>query len=188
MATIMHHRLSRLAALAAMLCLVLPGVAAADNGALDCLEQVVNGDGPSITCEFPTRMTSAERKEVERLTRGLLKDASCVIAISVERRLVEQALTATDLVLEVPPQSTHCEVVTAKKTLPIELTFSPRVVFEAGEAVEASPRMDNVTGVPKALWWPVAYWLNSASMIKEPMLKIVNAYRRHRAGRQAAAQ
>jgi hypothetical protein len=97
-------------------------------------------------------------------------------------------MAASDLVFETPPQATRCEVVTSRKTLPVELTFAPRVVFKDGEAVEASPRMDNVTGVPAALWWPVAYWVNSADMIEEPMLKIINAYKRQHAQRQAKAQ
>ncbi len=48
--------------------------------------------------------------------------------------------------------------------------------------------LDNVTGVPKALWWPVAYWVNSSNMIEETTLKIVNAVKQRYGTQQASVQ
>jgi hypothetical protein len=55
-------------------------------------------------------------------------------------------------------------------------------------AVEATPNLDNVTGVPKALWWPVAYWVNSSSMIEVTTLRIVNAVKQRYGTQQASVQ
>lgn len=153
----------------------------------DCFEKLTNGVGGEIACEFPTRMSASERAEAEKVTRGLLKDAACVVAIKIARALVDEALAApAEHIFQAPPQQAKCTVTTSSAALPITLTFSPRVVFKDGVAIEASPRMGNVTGVPKALWWPVAYWLNSADMIEEPMLEIVNAFKGRQREKAAA--
>lgn len=155
----------------------------------DCFEQFLEGTGEEIACIFPTRMSADEKSEAEKYTRGLLKDASCEVRIKLPRKLVADALAATgDHVFEAPEQKSHCEVVTSKATFPVDMTFAPKVTFKEGVAVEATPNLDNVTGVPKALWWPVAYWVNSSNMIEETTLKIVNAVKRRYGTQQAKAE
>ena len=178
-------------------CLVLAGAllaspaAAAETGTPnpDCFDEFLNGSGADILCSFPTRMSADEKAEVEKLTRGYFKDASCDVAIKMPRKLVADALAATgDHVFEAPAQKSRCEVVTSKATFPVEMTFAPKVVFKDGVAIEATPNLDNVTGVPKALWWPVAYWVNSSNMIEDTTLKIVNAVKQRYGTQQASAQ
>lgn len=155
----------------------------------DCFDAFLNETGEEIVCVFPTRMSAEEKAEVEKVTRGYLKDASCDVSIRMPRRLVAQALAATgDHVFQAPAQKSRCEVVTSKATFPVEMTFAPKVVFKAGVAVEATPNLDNVTGVPKALWWPVAYWVNASNMIEGTTLKIVNAVKQRYGTQQASAQ
>ena len=155
----------------------------------DCFEAFLSETGEEIRCVFPTRMSADEKAEIEKVTRGLLKDASCEVEIKLPRKLVAEALAATgDHVFEAPAQNSRCEVVTAKATFPVAMTFAPKVTFKAGIAIEATPNLDNVTGVPKALWWPVAYWVNSSSMIEETTLKIVNAVKRRYGTQQATAE
>lgn len=183
------NRLMPRLALAAAL---VAGPAAAGETAApnpDCFDEFLNAKGTDIVCTFPTRMSADEKVEVEKVTRGYLKDASCDVAIKMPRRLLADALAATgDHVFEAPAQKSHCEVVTLKATFPVEMTFAPKVVFKDGIAIEATPNLDNVTGVPKALWWPVAYWVNSSNMIEETTLKIVNAVKRRYGTQQASVQ
>lgn len=155
----------------------------------DCFDAFLNETGEEIVCVFPTRMSGDEKAEVEKVTRGFVKDAHCDVAIRMPRKLVVDALAATgDHVFEAPALKSHCEVVTSKSTFPVDMTFAPKVVFKSGVATEATPNLNNVTGVPKALWWPVAYWVNSSDMIEETTLKIVNAVKRRYGTQQASAQ
>lgn len=155
----------------------------------DCFDEFLNAKGETIVCVFPTRMSADEKAEVEKLTRGYLKDARCDVAIKMPRKLVAEALAATgDHVFEAPEQKSHCEVVTSKATFPVDMTFAPKVVFKAGVATEATPNLANVMGVPKALWWPVAYWVNSSNMIEATTLKIVNAVKQRYGTQQASVQ
>ncbi len=155
----------------------------------DCFEEFLDGTAEEIACTFPTRMSADEKAEAEKYTRGLLKDASCVVEIKLPRKLIADALAATgDHVFEAPAQKSKCEVVTSKATFPVAMTFAPKVTFKEGIAVEATPNLDNVTGVPKALWWPVAYWVNSSNMIEDATLKIVNAVKRRHGTQQAKAE
>jgi hypothetical protein len=155
----------------------------------DCFQAFLEEAGEEIRCVFPTRMSADEKAEVEKVTRGLVKDASCEVRIALPRKLVADALAATgDHVFEAPAQKSHCEVETSKATFPVDMTFAPKVTFKEGVAVEATPNLDNVTGVPKALWWPVAYWVNSSSMIEETTLRIVNAVKQRYGTQQASVQ
>ena len=155
----------------------------------DCFEAFLSETGEEIRCVFPTRMSADEKAEIEKVTRGLLKDASCEVEIKLPRKLVAEALAATgDHVFEAPAQNSRCEVVTSKATFPVAMTFAPKVTFKEGIAIEATPNLDNVTGMPKALWWPVAYWVNSSSMIEDTTLKIVNAVKRRYGTQQATAE
>lgn len=183
--------LTVIGALAGALLLASPLSAAGEETppSPDCFQAFLEEAGEEIRCVFPTRMSADERAEVAKVTRGLLKDASCEVQIKLPRKLVADALAATgDHVFEAPAQTSHCEVVTAKATFPVDMTFAPKVTFEDGVAVEATPNLDNVTGVPKALWWPVAYWVNSSSMIEEATLKIVNAVKQRYGTQQASVQ
>ena len=142
----------------------------------DCFEELMNGHAPEIACAFPTKMSDTEKAEVARISHDLLTDASCTVTIKIDRALVDTALKTTgDYVFEAPPQKTHCDVKSSLGELPIDLTFAPRVEFKAGVAVKASPGMDNVSGVTRVLWWPIAYWVNSSATIEEPTLRVVNA-------------
>ena len=155
----------------------------------DCFEAFLNETGEDIVCVFPTRLSADERTEVRKVTRGLLQDASCEVAIKLPRKPVAEALAATgDHVFEAPKQKSRCEIKTKTATFPVEMTFAPKVTFKDGIAIEATPNLDNVTGVPKALWWPVAYWVNSSNMIEETTLKIVNAVKRRYGTQQAAVE
>ena len=157
---------------------------AEDAAGPDCFEELFNGHAPVISCAFPTRMSEDEKAEVARVSHGLLQDASCNVTIKIDRALVDQALKTTgDYVFEAPPQMTHCDVNSSLGDLPLDLTFAPRVEFKAGVAVKASPQLDNVTGVTRVLWWPIAYWVNSSSTIEEPTLRIVNAVKQRLANK-----
>ncbi len=142
----------------------------------DCFEQLRFGSDPVITCSFPTRLTDLEREGLKRVTQGALQDASCLVAISIERRRVTEAMAATDHVFEAPPQPVSCEVRTEAQVLPITATFAPRITIRGGLAVSATPGMANVTGVPRLLSWPVVQYVNRSGTIREGMLKVINAY------------
>ena len=144
----------------------------------NCFYVLSKGSGDTIQCMYPAWLTDEERADLKRITRGFLEDARCRIDVRIERRQVEDALAAaTDHVFEAPPQPVVCEITTPKSTFAIEGTFSPKVVFKGGEAVEATPGLANVTGINPYVAWPVVHFINTADRIKGPMLRMINAYR-----------
>lgn len=152
----------------------------------DCFSEFLRGKSSTLRCEFPTRLTDEERGDLERLTRGMLLDARCMVAINVERRVIEDAIAADDMVVELPPQPVSCEVSTKETVYPIAATFQPRVVFRGGIAVEGSPGLANLTGVSKYLAWPVVQYVNRSAGVGGRMTEIVNLWREHLRGRGRA--
>jgi len=174
---------TRVAIAAAVLCLS-PVVASSEDVPSDlkrdCFWQLAEGTSDRIECTFPAIMTPQERNEVRRLTRNLLQDAHCSVEVSVERALIDEAMTKLSHVFEAPAQPVTCEVHTKKSVFPISSTFAPRVVFKDGAAVEATPGMGKVVGVSPVLGWPVRVWVNRSDLIEDGMLQVINAYLRRR--------
>lgn len=141
-----------------------------------CLAELMKGQGANIACEYPVWMTDAERAELRSWTRDMVLDARCVVSVRIARALVDGALGRADAVFLAPPQPVTCTVTTAKSPLTISGTFAPRVVFKGGLAVEASPGLGNVQGVPAAVAWPVIGFVNSSSLIGKGLVEAVNAY------------
>lgn len=162
------------------LALLLPGVAEAgeEAGNLDaCLGAVADAKGAEISCTYKTLLTPQERADMQRVTRGLLVDASCVVKVMVARALVEPALKEDDHVFEAPPQPVTCEITTKDGGFPISATFAPKVTFKGGAAADGTPGLGNVTGVNKYVAWPVVQYVNRSAGIRESMLEVVNRYR-----------
>lgn len=141
-----------------------------------CLAEVMRGKGADIACDYPVWMTDAERAELRGWTGDLVLDAKCLVSVRIARALVETALKEPDTVFLAPPQPVTCTVTTAKAPLVISGTFAPRVVFKGGRAVEASPGLGNVQGVPAAVAWPVVGFVNSSSLIGKGLIDAVNAF------------
>jgi hypothetical protein len=157
-----------------------PTRGAANN---DCFEDLMRGRSDEIVCQFPVRPSATERAELEKTTRGYVKNAQCQVAIRITRAEVSAAINNPDYVFLAPPQPVACEVTTAGKAgdsvLPITATFAPKVTIKDGKAIDATPGLGNVTGVPRALSWPVEAWVNSGIGIKGNMLMVINAWLDH---------
>ncbi|MFM9940031.1 MAG: hypothetical protein ACKVP7_11105 [Hyphomicrobiaceae bacterium] len=172
------------------LLLAITGVLSAPNAAgsalrsKDCFWQLEHGRGAEIDCVFPTRLTEQEQGDLRRLTRDMLQDATCVVAIRIARALIADAIAADALVFETPPQPVTCEIVTRDGRVPITGTFAPRIVIKDGVAVDATPGLANVAGVPSYVAWPVVQYVNRSGAIRDNVLSIVNAYRSHLAVRR----
>jgi len=158
-----------------------PAGQTADQKEADCWYQFMEATGPRVTCALPAFMEDADRAEIRKLTREVLTDAHCEVAIDIERALVDGAVKTEDTVFMVPPQPVACEIVTSRGTLPITFTFAPRIEIKGGTAIKATPGMDHVTGVNSWLAWPVVAYINASGTVQEVMLRVVNAYlkRRH---------
>lgn len=141
----------------------------------DCFQQLFHGTAAEIVCRFPTRLTEKEKSELKRATRDMLRDAVCTVDIRIERRLVDAAIGTADHVFEAPPQPVTCEISAPDRVFPIKATFAPRVVFRGGVAVEGSPGLANVSGVPNPIAWPAVLYVNKSSTIRTSMLQIINA-------------
>lgn len=151
-----------------------------------CLEAVSSRKGEEISCKYKTLLTAQERTDMQRLTRGLLKDASCLVNVKIARALVEPALTKDDHAFEATPQPVTCDITTSGGGFPISATFAPKVLFKGGVASEGTPGLGNVTGVNKYIAWPVVQYVNRAPGIRKSMLEIINRYRAAlRAGRKS---
>jgi len=147
----------------------------------DCWFQFMEATSEKIACAFPAVMEDKDRAEIRKLTREVLKDAHCQVAIEIERALVDEAVKTPDYVFAVPPQPVACEIVTSRGTLPVAFTFAPRIEIKSGLATKATPGMDHVTGVNSWLAWPVVAYVNASGSIQDVMLRVVNVYlkRRH---------
>jgi hypothetical protein len=175
--------------LALCLAAALPGSAlaaspvSANADAAACFRDLERGRSAEIVCTFPIRPNAAETAEMQKQTRGLLKAATCTVAIRIERAAVRAAIDTPDHVFQAGPQPVACEITTAGRTadmvVPIKGTFAPRVVIKDGRATDATPGLADVEGVPRALSYPVEYWVNSGTYVKTHMLQVINTWLDH---------
>jgi hypothetical protein len=163
----------------------------------DCFADLMHGKSADIVCQFPVRMSEEERAELERTTRGYFKGATCMVSIRIDRALIAVTVDAVDHIFQAPPQPVSCDVTgqlsekEPPQTYPITGTFAPRVVLKDGRAVEATPGLGNITGVPRVISWPVETWVNRGGTVREGMLKVINAWLDHmrqRTPQRAAAR
>ena len=150
--------------------------------ARDCLMELSRGRSPDFACTWPAALRDKEREDLKRLTQNNLQDARCAVAVKIERRIVMEALDASDFVFQSPPQPVDCEIeMKGGQVVPITATFSPRVVFKDGQAVDGTPGLSNIKGVNGYLAWPVEHYVNRAPGVKKEMLRMINLYRERRA-------
>lgn len=159
------------------------GAQAAPGDFASCIRDLVRGRGAEIVCDLPLRPNEAETAEMQKQSRGLLKGAACKVSIRIARSAVEAAIRNPDHEFVAPPQPVACDVTTVGRSgdmqLPIAATFAPKVTIKDGKAVDATPGLDNIQGVPGPVSWPVQYWVNSGTYVKGQMLQIVNAWLDH---------
>jgi hypothetical protein len=150
--------------------------------ARDCLNELSRGRSPDFACTWPASLRDKERDDLKRITRDMLQDARCSVAVKIERRVVMEALAAADYVFEAPPQPVDCEIeMKDGKVVPVTATFAPRVVFKDGQAVDGTPGLSHIKGVNSYLAWPVEQYVNRAPGVKKEMLRMINLYRERRA-------
>jgi hypothetical protein len=164
--------------------------------ALDCFADLMRGSSEEIVCEFPLRPNASERADLEKQSRGYVKDATCTVSIRIARSAILAAVHTPDYEFIAPPQPVACQVTaqwrekSPPSVMPISATFAPKVMIRAGKAIDATPGLGDVQGVPRALSWPVETWVNSGIGIKGNMLQVINAWLDHmrttRAGQKQA--
>ena len=152
----------------------------------DCFSQVRRATGARLTCEHKAWMTEQERADIAKLTRGYLLDAKCTVAVDIERRVIDEALAASDRVFTAPPQPVTCDLTTSSGSMKVGGTFAPHIIFKDGFAADASPGLANITGINSYLAMPVVAYVNHAPGIKSEMAAMINAYRAQIMGRQAS--
>ncbi len=142
-----------------------------------CLKQLIQSSEPEIDCEHLAWFTDGEREDLKKLTRGYLLDASCAVKVKIARKNLDQALATADTVFTSPAQPMTCELETSRGKVTINGTFSPRVVFKGGVAVEATPGLGDISGINSYLAWPVVHYINYSERITKPMMLMINAYK-----------
>jgi hypothetical protein len=147
----------------------------------DCFAEVETGTGPDIACLFRLQPSEAERAELEKGSRGYIKDFSCRLTVRIARSEIDKALVAADYAFKSPEQPVVCTITTYKSTFDITGTFAPEVVFKNGVAVSATPGLGNIKGITRVISWPVVQFVNRWPSVREGMLTIVNAYKAHKA-------
>jgi hypothetical protein len=159
----------------------MPGASeAAKTGSVpqdrNCFYQLARGTNPELICDYPAFLTEDERTSLKSLTRDLVQDASCLVAVRIDRQLVDLALAADDHEFVAPPQRVTCNIQTKDSVMPVSATFSPRVVIRGGKAVDATPGLGNVQGVAGALSWPLVEFVNRSPLFRDGMVRNINAY------------
>ena len=156
----------------------------------DCFDELENGKDPMLACRVPLRLSHGEQAELEKGTRGYVKNVSCLLTIEIRRDALQAPIEASEHIFESPEQPVSCTVTTYKTTFDVTATFAPRIVFKANTAVEAWPGLGNVKGVSRVLSWPVVQFVNRWPSIRKGMLQVVNAYllrERERIGKKESA-
>ena len=143
-----------------------------------CLTALADTSTADVACTYEAVLTVDERRDMQRITRGLLVDAGCVVAVRVARDKLASALARdANTTFEAPTQPVTCEIKTSRGDLHLKGTFAPKVVFKDGTAVSATPGLASVEGVNSALAWPVVQYVNRSPGIGRQMIEIINAYR-----------
>jgi hypothetical protein len=165
-----------------------PAPSAAPSLALsdDCFAEVETGTGPDIACLFPMRPSPAERADLEKGSRGYVKDFSCRLTVRIARAEIDKALAATDYVFKSPEQPVVCTITTHKSTFDVTGTFAPEVTFKNGAAISATPGLGNVQGITRVISWPVVQFVNRWPSVRDGMVQIINAYKAHKLGKAGA--
>jgi hypothetical protein len=150
---------------------------------LDCFDNLMRGRSEIIECTMPLVPSAAEQDELEKQTMGYVKNAECTVSIRIARAEIMAAVQEPDYVFQSPPQPVQC-IVQAQwdkrvQTVPISATFAPKIVIRGGKAKDAVPGLGNVTGVPRALSWPVEAAVNSGVGFKSNMLLVINTWLDH---------
>lgn len=175
------RRLLPMSVPAAALILGASPLAAADPQ--DCFENLMRGRSAQFRCTLPLAPSAAERADLEKVSRGYLKDVACTVTIDIARADLDALIERPDHVFQAGKQPVACEVTADWRgeitRLPIKATFAPKVVMKDGKAIDAVPGLGDVEGVPRALSWPVEAWVNSGIGIKGNMLKVIDAWVAH---------
>ena len=158
---------------------MLAGAWPASAAERDCFDELENGTNAEFTCKYPVALAEQEHADLKRITREYLQDVTCLVSVRIDRGLVERAVQDVDYVFQSPPQPVTCDVKTSKSTVHITATFAPRVTFKGGQAIEGTPGLENIQGVTRILSWPVKQYVNRAPHVRNTMLLIINAYRKH---------
>ena len=170
-----------LAALGVAICGLLLDARAAEPAAAalseDCFAEVETGTGPEIACLFPMRPSAEERTELDKGSRGSVKDFHCRLTVRIARAEIDKALAAVDYVFKSPEQPVVCTITTYRSTFDVTATFAPEVTFKNGTAISATPGLGNVKGITRVISWPVVQFVNRWPSVREGMLTIVNAYK-----------
>lgn len=142
----------------------------------DCFDELENGATPLLACRVPLILSESEQAELEKGSRGYVKNVNCMLTIKIERKELEVPTSEPNHVFQSPEQPVTCTVTTYKSTFDITATFAPRITFKDGDAVGALPGLGNVQGVSRVISWPVVQFVNRWKSIQNGMLQVVNAY------------
>jgi hypothetical protein len=152
----------------------------------DCFAEIETGTAPEIACLFPISPSPQEREELEKGSRGYVKDFTCRLTVRISRAEIDKALTATDYVFTSPEQPVVCTITTYKSTFDVTATFAPEATFKNGVAVSTTPGLGNVKGISRIVSWPVVQFVNRWPSAREGMLTIINAYKQHKNAKSPA--
>jgi hypothetical protein len=175
------------------LIVALPEASSAGNPAAarplseDCFAELESGQSDEIACFFPLAPSPKERDELEKGSRGYVKDFSCRLTIRIKRAEIDKALAASDYTFKSPAQPVVCTITTHKSTFDVTGTFQPEVTFKNGQAVSATPGLGNVKGITRVISWPVVMFVNRWPSVRAGMVQIINGYKDYLARKKMSA-
>ncbi|MEQ9640610.1 MAG: hypothetical protein RIM84_11360 [Alphaproteobacteria bacterium] len=148
-------------------------VAAAEQPFQDCIDSLGERGGETVTCVASFELSPALRDQVARLTAGFMRDTACQVQVQVPRQMVVQALLAAGTVA-LPAQPVACAIATGGKAILTRFSLAPSVSFFAGEAIEASPGIADLTGLPPSVARAMQDWLNDSPLVEAALLRGIN--------------
>jgi hypothetical protein len=154
----------------------------------DCFAELETGTAPEIACLFPITPSPQEREELEKGSRGYVKDFTCRLTVRMSRAEIDKALSTNDYAFKSPEQPVVCTITTYKSTFDVTATFAPEATFKNGVAISATPGLGNVKGISRIVSWPVVQFVNRWPSVREGMLTIINAYKKHKDAKSTAVR
>ena len=138
-----------------------------------CIEKLQNPSLKNIDCTLDFYLDKRTQQSLQGNTAGMIRNAACKTRISIAKKIIFTALL-NEKVLQVPRQPVSCNIYSIGEPLPTKFHIAPKIKFAGGKAVQATPGMSHVLGLPEMLAKLLTDWVNSSQAVESAMLHEVN--------------
>jgi hypothetical protein len=136
--------------------------------------------GPPLRCDLAATWY---KEQIDRAARSKnlvwpFGDIRCTLGLTVERKILGDAVAEPNARLVVPTQTANCEVEYNGARYPIALSLAPEIAFREGRAVSVSLGVKDVEAnlVIETLLWSASKLQDSLGLFEQDFVRGVNRY------------